>query len=215
MTVAAKLTLAGMMRRRLVLAWSSIGVALLAVVTVGVYIAFRTIESQNQEIDLLVRNLVTTTSERDALQRTSSELSERLSEATARVAALENEIKAAALERERLEEEAQLLRERLQTARQEIREALSETEAVRQAREREAKLADAALTYADAASALARTRDRMVDVLLQQIAAERAGRTVTARAMISEYNSLVSVHNRQVARSNAALASLRALLQSH
>lgn len=213
MATADKLTVTRLVHRRMVFLWSSVGVLLLAALGVAVYTGSRNIQSQNEEIDFLVGKLALTTGERNDLLRTSSDLSERLSESAARVAALEADVHAAVLEKERLEEDARLLRERLQAARLEVREAVSETEAVQRAREREARLAGAALAYADAASALSRTRDRMIDVLRDQIAAERAGRTATARTLLSEYNTLVSVHNQQVVTSNTALVNLRALLR--
>jgi len=52
----------------------------------------------------------------------------------------------------------------------------------------------------------------MINVLLDQISAERAGRTTTARSLAGEYNSLLATHNRQVADYNAALGKLRAFL---
>ena len=49
----------------------------------------------------------------------------------------------------------------------------------------------------------------MIDLSRQQITAERAGRYAEADTYVTEYNGLVTVHNRQVDESNAALAKLR------
>jgi chromosome segregation ATPase len=141
-----------------------------------------------------------------------TELTGRLGEANARLVELQSQAESSAAEVKRLEADLATLRSRTQAAQADARDASAAAAAANAARQREAAVASAALAYADAGAALSRTRNRMIDILREQIAAERAGRYSTASLLVSEYNGLVSVHNRQVEESNTALARLRNLL---
>jgi chromosome segregation ATPase len=136
-----------------------------------------------------------------ALQETSA----RLTEAQDQLSKLRGEAQASATEVQRLREEIGRLRERADLSQADARETAS-------ARDRAKAIAQAALTYAEKGSALSTTRNRMIDVLKEVIAAERDGRSADARQWVDEYNELVPLHNRQVSEAHAALATLRGLL---
>lgn len=75
------------------------------------------------------------------------------------------------------------------------------------------RFATVALDYANASSALSGTRSRMIDLCNDSFSAVLAGRHSTVTALERQYNSQVSIHNRQVSTSNAALAKLREVLR--
>jgi chromosome segregation ATPase len=200
------------------LAGAALIVLTVLVATAG-YLGYGRLEEQRAENDVLVHDLAATRVERDDLQRSSAELAGNLADANDHVSSLssaldivQTDLDSASADVRRLEDEATTLRDRLQIARVETRDASSAAEAQRIAREREARLSSAALSYADAGAALSKTRDRMIDVLREQIAAERAGRTSASNLLVSEYNVLVGTHNRQVDAANTALARLKSLL---
>ncbi len=210
-SVSVNLRSIGVSRARLV------GVALVVVfltaVGIASYVGFSHLEQQRAEIQVLVRDLATTRLERGDLQQRSAELTEDLVRANIRISGLQTELATAQGEVRRLEDEAGTLRDRLQVARAETRDAASEADAQRAARERDSQLNTAVLAVADTSTALSRTRDRMIDVLNQQIAAERTGRAATARALVTEYNELVGTHNRQLTAFNGAISRLRSLVR--
>ena len=107
----------------------------------------------------------------------------------------------------------QALRGRVQSAQADARDASASASASEAARQRAQRVSTAALDFAEAGSALSKTRSRMIDLLVEQIAAERASRLTTASSLISEYNGLVTTHNRQVSEANAALERLKSLSQ--
>lgn len=201
---------------------------------------YRRFEAQQAENALLVRQLAAITVERDdlsaareqltaELDRVSGELEReraraqqaeaatadvtaRLEEANARIAALQRAAEASAAENQRLNDEVATLRARTESARQAASEASATAAAETAARRRAEQISNALGEYADAATRLSRTRDRMIDILLRQSVALRSGQRSEADRLLMEYNSLVPIHNQQVEAANAALDKLRRLL---
>src|SRR4051794_3648011 len=183
------------------------------VVLIGVvwllYSAHATIDRQDAEIAVLVRNVAAVSNERDALTADRERLrvglaaeQTRAAAAEANVADLQGRLTAAdaqltsvSAELERAKSGIGTLRDRAQAAQGDARDASSAAAAAAVARRRAETLSAAALAYADASSALSKTRNRMIDLSRQQIAAERAGRYSEADTYVTEYNGLVTVHN--------------------
>lgn len=206
----------------------------------GGVLAYRRSEIQQAENAALVRQLAAVTVERDDLtaardqlaaelarvtgdlereraraqqaEASASDLTTRLEEANSRIAALQRAADASASENRRLNDEVATLRARTESARQSASEASAAAAAEAEARRRAEQIGAALLEYADAAAKLSNTRDRMIEILLKQSAALRAGQWSEADRLVKEYNNLVPVHNQQVEAANAALARLRRLL---
>jgi chromosome segregation ATPase len=202
--------------------------------------AFQLATAQKEEIDILVRDLAATANERDALQATKQQLeSERddlarslsderarveqaeaataklstsLAEAEASIARLEADLASSGAEAERLNAAVARQRERSEAAQADARGQAATASQLQAAQQRTQQIAGAALSYADAATAVAVTRNRMIQLLRDQIQAERTGRFPAASALVDEFNALIPVHNRQVDEASAALSRLRALL---
>lgn len=213
--------------------WAIVAGFISMAVGASAYFAYSTIDRQRAEGAVLVRELVSASNQRDDLLGVRAQLtSERdqlsldldgqraravqaesaLVEANRSVAQLQTEAKANAVEVQRLSEQVARQIERVQEAQFDARDSSSAAAAAATARRRAENIANAALTYADASSALSRTRDRMIDLSRAQIDAERARQVSTANALVAEYNSLLPVHYRQVGAVNTALANLRSLL---
>jgi chromosome segregation ATPase len=129
----------------------------------------------------------------------------RLSEAEAQVAKLRGEAETSAAEAQRLRAEVAHLRERADLSEADAR-------ATAAARARAQTIAEAALAYAAKGSDLSTTRDRMIDILMEAITAERNGRWADARQWMDRYDALVPLHNRQLDEAKDALEALRGLL---
>jgi chromosome segregation ATPase len=204
---------------------------------VGIY---RRFETQQAENAALVRQLAALTIERDDLlaardqltaeleriageleheraraqqaEASASDLTTRQEEANSRIATLQRAAEASAAENQRLNDEVATLRARTEAARQSASDASAAAAAEAEARRRAERIGIALLEYADAAANLSKTRDQMIDLLLRQSAALRAGQWAAADQLVAEYNRLVPVHNQQVNAANAALARLLSLL---
>ena len=135
--------------------------------------------------------------------------STRASAAEAQLAEVRNQLSEVSTELDRAKGDIGTLRERTQTAQGDARDASAAATTATAARRRAETLSAAALAFADVSVALSKTRNRMIDLSRQQITAERAGRYAEANSYLEEYNGLVTVHNRQLDESNAALAKLR------
>ena len=208
----------------------AVGLVVLVGVVSLLYNAHATIDRQDAEITLLVRNVAVVSNERDALtadrdrlkvsldaegakasaaEASATDLQGRLASAEAQFAEVRDQLSGVSTELDRAKGDIGTLRERTQTAQGDARDASSAAAAATAARRRAETLSAAALAFADASVALSQTRNRMIDLSRQQITAERAGRSAEANAYLAEYNGLVTVHNRQLDASNAALAKLR------
>lgn len=184
----------------------------LAVGTAG-YFGYTQLERQRAEMEVLIRDLASTRVERDDLQRRSTELTENLEGANARIGGLQADVEMAHGDITRLEEEAAVLRDRIQVVRTEARDATSDAEAARSAQARADNVSGAALAYANASSDLSDTRNRMLNFCKDSFSASSRGLHSLAISLENQHNALVPAHNRQVSVANAALTRLRAVLR--
>ena len=209
-----------------VLSWRNLSVVLIVVAVIGAGLASREIRSQHAELDILASNLATTTDSRDSLikvrdallidrdQLTSDRDATRVRAAAAedQTRELQAELSGARGEVARLQDESAVLRDRIQAAQTDARDQARAVDAANAAQRRTVQIKDAFAELNTASGNLSSTRDRMIDVLVDQIAAERAGRITSANSLIAEYNTLRTTHNRQVSEYNAALGRLRTVL---
>jgi chromosome segregation ATPase len=213
-------------RFQTVLSWRNLSAVLIGVAVIGAGFASREIRSQREELDILAIDLATTTDSRDSLiqvrdgllidrdQLTSDRDAARgrAAAAEARIAELQAELSVATGGVARLQEESVILKDRIQATQADARDQARALDTANATQRRTAQIKDAFAELNTASGNLSATRDRMIDVLVDQIAAERAGRTTTANSLVAQYNTLRTTHNRQVSDYNAALGRLRAVL---